>query len=239
MVLYLGIMKNILIIIPAYNEAKSIKGVVGAIKKSIPAADIVVVNDCSKDDTAETVKGLDGVNLIDMPVNLGIGGAMQTGYIYAYENDYDYAMQIDGDGQHEPAEAKKLIEEISKKKVDMVIGSRFLEKTEYQQTFFRRLGINIFEYLTRALIRQKITDSTSGFRIVNKRVIQKFSEYYPTDYPEVEVLVHLSNKGYNFKEVSVKMINREHGSSSITTIKSMYYMIKVVYSMIISKMRKG
>lgn len=239
MVLYLGIMKNILIIIPAYNEAKSIKGVVGAIKKSIPAADILVVNDCSKDDTVETVKGLDGVNLIDLPINLGIGGAMQTGYIYAYENDYDYAMQIDGDGQHEPAEAKKLIEEISKKKVDMVIGSRFLEKTEYQQTFFRRLGINIFEYLTRALIRQKITDSTSGFRIVNKRVIQKFSEYYPTDYPEVEVLVYLSNAGFKFKEVSVKMTNREHGSSSITTIKSAYYMVKVIYSMLISKMRKG
>lgn len=238
MVLYLGIMKNILIIIPAYNEEKSIKDVVGAIKKSIPTADILVVNDCSKDKTSATVRELEGLNLIDLPINLGIGGAMQTGYKYAKAGGYDYAMQIDGDGQHDPAEAKKLIDAILGQEVDMVIGSRFLEKTGYKQSFFRMLGINIFELMTRALIRQKITDSTSGFRIVNKRVIQKYSDYYPTDYPEVEVLIYLSNAGFKFKEVSVKMSNREHGSSSITTLKSAYYMVKVVYSMIISKMRK-
>lgn len=230
---------KLLIIIPAYNEEGSIEKVAKGIKKEIPFADILVVNDCSTDRTSEIVEGLPGVNLVNLPMNLGIGGAMQTGYIYAYENHYDYAMQIDGDGQHEPAEAKKLIKTISEESIDMVIGSRFLEKTEYQQSFFRRLGISIFELMIKIIVGQKITDSTSGFRLVNKKIIKEFSKYYPTDYPEVEVLVHLSNKGYKFKEVSVKMTNREHGSSSITTIKSVYYMIKVLYSMIISKMRKG
>lgn len=230
---------RILSIIPAYNEEGSIEGVIKGIKKHLSDVDILVVNDCSTDKTSEVVAKIPDVNLINLPINLGIGGAMQTGYKYAYENGYDFAMQIDGDGQHDPAEAHKLTKEMQDSKVDMVIGSRFLEKTGYQQSFFRKLGIGIFESLIRALIHQKITDSTSGFRIVNKKVIKKFAEYYPTDYPEVEVLVYLDNAGFKFKEVSVKMENREHGNSSITTLKSMYYMIKVIYSMIISKMRQG
>ena len=230
---------RILSIIPAYNEEGSIEGVIKGIKKHFSDVDILVVNDCSTDKTPETVAEIPDVNLINLSINLGIGGAMQTGYIYACENDYDYAMQIDGDGQHDPAEAKKLIEEIMGNKVDMVIGSRFLEKTEYQQTFFRKLGINIFELVIKGLLGQKITDATSGFRIVNKEVIKSFAQYYPTDYPEAEVLIYLSNKGFKFKETSVNMVHRKHGQSSITTLKSMYYMVKVIYSMVISKMRQG
>lgn len=229
--------KKLLVIIPAYNEEGAIANVIANIKRCLPSADILVVNDCSTDRTGEIVASIPEANLINLPINLGIGGAMQTGYIYAYENGYDYAMQTDGDGQHDPAEATKLIKEISKNKADMVIGSRFLEKTGYKQSVLRRFGINIFEFLIKILIHQKITDSTSGFRIANKKVIKKFAEYYPTDYPEVEVLVYLDNAGLKFTEVPVKMARREHGKSSITPFKSAYYMVKVIYSLLISKIR--
>ncbi len=234
---YLMKNKKLLIIIPAYNEEGAIEKVTDSIKKHLPMADILVVNDCSTDRTGEIVAAIPGVNLINLPINLGIGGAMQTGYKYAYENGYDYAMQTDGDGQHDPAEAAKLIKEIEKEKADMVIGSRFLEKTNYEQSFLRRLGIIIFEFLIKILIHQKVTDATSGFRIANKKIIKKFAEYYPSDYPEPEVLVYLDNAGLKFKEIPAEMVHREHGKSSITSFKSAYYMIKVIYSLLISKIR--
>ncbi len=229
-------MNKLLVIIPCYNESGSIIKVVESIKLDIPGADVLVVNDCSTDNSLELLNG-NLINHIDLPINLGIGGAMQTGYLYAKNNGYDYAVQIDGDGQHNPAEVPKLLTELQKGDNDMIIGSRFLQKTQYKQTYFRKLGIDIFKVFTKYLIGYPISDATSGFRIVNKRVIAAYADYYPTDYPEPEVLVYLEKLGMKVKEIPVTMSHREHGKSSITPLKSAYYMMKVATSMVIMRLR--
>ena len=220
-------MTRVLIIIPAYNEQDSIYGTVTNLFNTCDY-DYIVINDGSTDNTKAVLED-NHFNYVDLPVNLGIGGAMQTGYKYALKNDYDYAIQLDADGQHDPRDLEKLIHEIKKLDCDMVIGSRFVEKTEYKGTFTRRLGIKYFYYLLLLISKIKITDPTSGYRIVNKKVIKEFAQYYPVDYPEVEVLVKLSQKKYRIKEIKVEMKNRQGGKSSITPLKSIYYMTKVTF----------
>ncbi len=198
--------------------------------------DILVVNDCSTDDTANVVKSLN-IPCLDLPINLGIGGAMQTGYIFARDNNYDFAVQVDGDGQHDPREIEKLRSAHKKTGASLVIGSRFSKQTDYQSAFSRRLGIYIFSVITKILTGQSIKDATSGFRLANREVIQLFADYYPSDYPEPEVIVYLKNKGLDIYETPVKMSNRSYGKSSITPIKSVYYMIKVISAMFMQKLR--
>ncbi|MGG5460723.1 glycosyltransferase family 2 protein [Clostridium sp. B9] len=225
-------MDKILLIIPAFNESDNLPKLVENIKKDAKEFDILIVNDYSTDNTSDVAKNL-GVHVIDLPCNLGIGGAVQTGYKYAYENGYDYAVQVDGDGQHDPKYLNVLYEKIQEG-YNFVIGSRFIEKEGFQSTFIRRVGINFFYYLIKVLTRKNVTDATSGFRIADRKVIKLFSDYYPSDYPEPETIILLIKNNFKIAEVPVIMKERENGKSSIDLIKSIYYMIKVTLAMIFS-----
>jgi len=225
-------MEKVLIIIPAYNEAKSLPNLIKNIKYDAPDCDVLVVNDCSSDNTAEVCNKL-GVNVINLPTNLGIGGAVQTGYKYAYLNNYDIAIQVDGDGQHNPIYISKLIEEV-KKGANMCIGTRFINKEGFQSTFARRIGIYYFTYLIKLLTKETITDPTSGFRASDKKTIELFSKYYPVDYPEPETVVLIKKNRLKVVEVPVIMNERQEGISSINAVKSVYYMIKVSLAILIT-----
>lgn len=228
---------RILVIVPAYNEEDSITKVVDGIYGADGAYDIVVVNDCSTDST-EKVLSKAKINHLRLPINLGIGGAMQAGYKYAKENGYDYAVQVDGDGQHEPREIVKLLKAHQETEADLIIGSRFINNSkDYKQTVLRKLGIEIFAFCTKILADQKIFDATSGFRLANRNIINLYADYYPSDYPEPEVIVMIKKRGYKIHEVPTKMNLRETGKSSITPLRSVYYMIKVISSMLLQKVR--
>lgn len=234
---------KVLVVIPAYNEEKNILKTVNNImntKIKGVTLDYVVINDCSRDNTKQVL--IDNkINFIDLPFNLGIGGAVQTGYKYAYYNNYDIAIQFDGDGQHDAAYLKDLIDEI-KKGNDIVIGSRFVsELSTFKSTKLRRIGINFLSWLIEFVTSKKIYDPTSGFRAINKNVIKLFANNYPIDYPEPDTIVTVIKKGYNVSEIPVKMNKRENGKSSINPIKSVYYMIKVSLAIIIAatSVKKG
>ncbi|ABO68427.1 MULTISPECIES: glycosyltransferase family 2 protein [Geobacillus] len=222
---------KILVIIPAYNEEATIQNTVLNLQRICPY-DYIVINDGSTDRTGD-ILDQSGFHHLDLPVNLGIGGAMQTGYRYALEHGYDYAIQLDADGQHDPNDLETLVREMITSGYDMVIGSRFVEKTNYKGSRCRRLGILYFCYLLYLACGVKITDPTSGYRIVNRRVIREFAREYPIDYPEVEVIARLAKKGYKIKEVKVEMNARQGGRSSITPFKSLYYMTKVTFTSLI------
>jgi glycosyltransferase involved in cell wall biosynthesis len=228
---------KILIVIPAYNEQNNILGVIADIRTHLPAADILVINDCSVDATAERARQQDGVRVVDLPYNLGIGGAVQTGFKYARANGYDYMVQIDGDGQHLPAEVGKLTATMAATGCDMVIGSRFLDVASFRTSWQRRIGIKVFYHLFRLLLGITVTDSTSGFRLYNKSSIDVLARYYPSDYPEPDAIVFLRKYGLAIAEVGVAMRARESGHSSITAIKSPYYMAKVILSILFSYSR--
>lgn len=225
-----------LIIIPAYNESSNIEGTVAAIKKDAPDFDYVIINDCSTDNTLEICQK-NHFNVVSLPINLGIGGAVQTGYLYAKKYGYDLAVQVDGDGQHNPAFLSKMADELIESNVNMVIGSRFLEKEGFQSSFMRRLGIRYFMGLIQLLTGKKITDATSGLRMIDRNIIELFANDYPDDYPEPETIVSLLNKGYSVKEIPVIMNERQGGVSSISATKSVYYMIKVTLAILFVKLR--
>ncbi|MDA8234509.1 MAG: glycosyltransferase family 2 protein [Clostridia bacterium] len=224
--------KKILIIIPAYQEEASIARVVNKIRTTLPFVDIVVINDGSTDRTSANAKAT-GVAVVDLPFNLGIGGAMQTGYRYAERNGYEIAVQIDADGQHNPGDLTKLLAVMEQEDMDMVIGSRFVESSGYRPSLSRAAGITLLSWLVSMVTGKTITDTTSGYRAVNRKVIKLFARDYPTDYPEVEVLILLHKHRLRVKEVPVIMNYRETGASSITPLKSIYYMIKVILSVLI------
>ncbi|MCD6166076.1 glycosyltransferase family 2 protein [candidate division KSB1 bacterium] len=230
-------MDRVLIIIPAYNEEKSIRNVIQTVKSEYPDYDIVVVNDGSRDSTAAIVEKC-GVKMISLPFNLGIGGAVQTGLIYAKEYNYDIAIQVDADGQHKPEEVHKLVDILRRGDADMVVGSRFLEKTDYHSSFMRKLGNLIFSGLIALVTKQKFSDSTSGFRAFNKRAIAFLANYYPTEFPEPESLVILKKHGFNIKEVSVYMNERQGGQSSVTKFKAVYFMISISIAILIDWIKK-
>ncbi len=223
---------KILVIIPAYNEETTIYNVVKSIYKCNLGVDVLVVNDGSCDNTYEQASQA-GAKVINLPHNVGIGGAVQTGYLYASYNDYDIAIQIDGDGQHNPSYLPQLIQPIIDNTADMTIGSRFVDKSDYVPSLFRSIGIRYFSKLVSLIIHQPIFDTTSGFRAINKKTIKLFSHYYPSDYPEVETIVSCCSHGIRLKEIPVEMNYRQGGKSSITPIKSAYYMIKVTLSIIL------
>ncbi len=224
---------KVLIIIPAYNEEENILNTVNKIKniKSKDIIDYIVINDGSLDNTAKICEE-NNLNVINLVSNLGIGGAVQTGYKYAYSNDYDVAIQFDGDGQHDENYINTLLEEI-KKGADFVIGSRFIgDISEFKSSKMRIFGKNILSFIMKLFGGIKIMDPTSGFRAANKKVIAIFSKRYPTEYPEPETIVYLNKCHLNIKEVPVKMHEREHGKSSISPLKSAYYMFSVSLAII-------
>ncbi|MFB4167185.1 glycosyltransferase family 2 protein [Virgibacillus sp. JSM 102003] len=226
-------MSDVLVIIPAYNEEKSIFQTVTKLR-NYNDYDYIVINDGSKDST-EAILHHNELPYINLPVNLGIGGAMQTGFRYARKKGYKYAIQLDADGQHDPNDLQMLVDAIQLGNQDMIIGSRFVEKSQYKGSSVRRVGIYYFYYLILFLTGNKITDPTSGYRIINKEIIKEFANYYPVDYPEVEVLVDLAKKKFSVKEIKVEMNNRQGGTSSITPVKSIYYMIKVSFFSLIRR----
>lgn len=228
---------RILIIIPAYNEAEVVGNVIRNIYRTNDGVDVLVVNDGSRDNTAAVAHAA-GARVITLPANLGIGGAVQTGYRYAHQYDYDIAVQLDADGQHDPADLPLVLSPLlSRERVDMVVGSRYVERTDYKSSPMRRMGMIVLASAVRMILGYSVKDTTSGYRAVSRSVIELFARWYPTDYPEPEALVYLHRHGFRIKEVSVTMRDREAGQSSITPFKSAYYMIKVLLSLYMNAVR--
>lgn len=221
---------RILVVIPCFNEEESIASVIHEVNQVRAVAGLrleaLVVNDCSTDQTLGVVRKLD-CQYLDLPVNLGIGGAMQAGYKFAYRHGYDIAVQLDGDGQHPANELPKLIRPLLEKQADVVIGSRFLAKTGFQSSAMRRVGIRYFRWLNQLLIGQVVHDSTSGFRAFNRRTLAVVNEYYPDEYPEPEAIVQFGLSRLRMLEVPVQMRERQGGVSSISSSQAVYYMLKV------------
>lgn len=224
-----------LVIIPAYNEEASIVNTVQDILDHAPGFDYVVINDCSKDRTLQRCRE-NGLNVINLPVNLGIGGGIQTGYRYAVEHGYDVAVQFDGDGQHDASYLQAMADRLERDDLDMVIGSRFIENEGFQSTGLRRFGINFFKFLIKLLYGGTITDATSGMRMCSRRVMEEFSVDYPQDYPEPETVARLLRKKYKVREIPVVMRERSTGTSSINPAKSVYYMIKVSLAILVERL---
>lgn len=226
-----------LVIIPAYNEEKSIEKTVLDIKKNAPEFDYIIVNDSSTDATMVQCKEK-GLQVLNLPINLGIGGAVQTGYLYAMKNGYDIAVQFDGDGQHDARYLGKMQEFLLTEQADMVIGSRFIAKEGFQSSGIRRMGIRYFTNLIYLFTKTKITDPTSGMRMVNREVIKIFAKNYPKDYPEPESTVAILKQNKKVIEYPVVMRERSEGTSSISPLRSVYYMIKVTLAILMEKLRR-
>ncbi len=226
-----------LLIIPAYNESKNLVNLIDEIKEKTPLFDYVIINDGSTDDTAAICRE-HGFNAIHLVNNLGIGGAVQTGYKYALTNDYDAAVQIDGDGQHDPAYLDRLIEPIQAERADFTIGTRFIDSKGFQSSGIRRAGIIWLNRVIRMVARVTITDATSGFRAANRQVIRLFAEYYPKDYPEPETIADVARNKFRIEEVPVEMRERSFGTSSIKLTRSIYYIFKVSLAVLLSGLKK-
>lgn len=231
-------MSKILLIIPAYNEAQNIDYVIQNIIHNYPQYDYVIVNDGSTDNTYDICKQR-GYNVLNLSVNLGIGGAVQAGYLYAKRNHYDIAVQIDGDGQHDVAYVKDVIEPIQQGRADVVVGSRFVKKEGFQTTSSRRMGISLLSLFIKICTGKKIYDVTSGFRAANSRFIDVYGMDYPRDYPEPEALVIAMVYGGTVCEVPVVMKERQGGTSSINLKRSIYYMIKVSLAIFVRRLSYG
>lgn len=227
---------KVLVIIPCFNEEKNIVDTVNRVKKKY---DYVVINDGSKDNSLKVLQE-HNFNYIDLNNNIGIGGAMQTGYKYAYKNDYDIAVQFDGDGQHDEKYINNIINPIINRQANMVIGSRFIgNESQFKSTKMRRIGISILSKILNLLVKKEVKDMTSGFRAIDKKVIKIFCEDYPLEYPEPVTNLSLIKKKMVIKEVPVKMKERKFGKSSISNIKSIYYMINVILLLFINNFSKG
>jgi glycosyltransferase involved in cell wall biosynthesis len=224
-------------IVPAYNEEQAIGRVVAELLAFDPSLDVVVVSDGSSDRTAESAAAA-GARVLRLPFNLGIGGAVQTGFRYAWEHGYDLAVRCDGDGQHVPSELPKVIEPVVAGDADIAVGSRFVAGEGYRSSPSRRIGIRLLATVVSAIARQRVTDTTSGFQALNRRALELFAADYPHDYPEVEGMVMTIKHRLRLVEVPVRMREREHGSSSITAVRSVYYMARVLTALFIGLFRR-
>ena len=224
-------------IVPAYNEERTIRSVVDRVRRDSPGFDVVVIDDGSTDGTAK-IADESGATVLRHPFNLGIGGAVQSGYRYAFDEGYDLAVQVDADGQHDPGEIQALMRAMGVDGVDMVCGSRFLDDTGYEAPPARRFVIRLFSKLMSAIVRQPVTDPTSGFRLCNRRAIDLFARDYPHDYPEVEAILMVHAHRLRMCEVPVQMHQRQGGQSSITSGESAYYMIKVLLAIFVGLFRR-
>ena len=231
-------MNKVLIIIPAYNEEKNIEKVVDNIVQNYPQYDYIVVNDGSRDATRDVCRAR-GYHYLNLCINLGIGGAVQAGYKYAKDKGYEYAAQIDGDGQHDIAFLEKMISFLENGEADIVIGSRFIDKKGFQSSAARRIGIRLLSILILLCTGRRVKDVTSGFRVVNKKFIDIYSQLYPTDYPEPEAIVSAVMHRGKIVEYPVVMKERERGNSSINFFRSIYYMIKVSLAIMICRLSFG
>jgi glycosyltransferase involved in cell wall biosynthesis len=231
--------ERLCIIIPCHNESACILNVLKDLRTFQPDARFVVVNDCSTDDTARLVAEDGSAVLLNLPVNLGVGAAVQTGFLYALENGFDCAVKFDGDGQHSAQTIDSLLEPLRNGEADLVIGSRFLTHDGFQSTVLRRMGISFFRLLCRLLTKRTITDNTSGFRAYNHEALAFASVHYPSfDYPEPEEVVLMGRNGFRLKEVPIVMHERKGGRSSLSSpVNSIYYMLKVSLAMVFAAIR--
>ena len=230
--------RKIVAVVPAYNEAAAIGKVVDEIRSFDPSIDVVVVDDASTDETA-SVAHAHGATVLELPFNVGIGGAVQTGFRYALEHGYDLAVRLDGDGQHDASEISKLLEPLERGEAELVIGSRFVDRGgSYRPPFARRVGIRLFARLVSILGGQRVTDTTSGFLALDRPGIELFAAEYPHDYPEVEATLVALRSGLRLAQVQVEMRERETGSSSITFVRSLYYIVKVMLALLMTSLRR-
>ena len=225
-------------IVPAYNEEAAIGGVVDELRAFDPGLDVVVVADGSVDRTAE-VAAAHGAHVVRLPFNLGIGGAVQTGFRYAWENGYEVAVRLDGDGQHDPNELPKVLGPVLAGQADIVVGSRFVGDETYKPSLSRRMGIRLLALVVSSIAKQRVTDTTSGFQALNTKALALFAADYPHDYPEVEGMVMTIRHRLRLQEVPVRMREREHGRSSITALRSIYYMAKVLLALFVGLFRRS
>jgi glycosyltransferase involved in cell wall biosynthesis len=225
-------------VVPAYNEEANVGGVIDELRAFDPGMEVVVVDDGSRDATAAVAEAR-GAHVVRLPYNLGIGGAVQTGYQYAHEHGFDVAVQVDGDGQHDPAQLPLILAPLLDGRADVVVGSRFSGGSPYRSTRVRRIGIRIFARVVSAVVRQRVTDTTSGFRAINRRAIALFAADYPHDYPEVEATVMSVKQKLRLQEVPVAMRERVGGRSSITAARSIYYMAKVLLAIFVGLFRRS
>ena len=239
---------KILVIIPCYNEAENIARVVknlqaAAARQTLPGkVDYLVVNDCSTDESA-AICASEGFSYISLPVNLGIGGGVQSGYLYAAQNGYDIAVQMDGDGQHDPAYLASVAGPVARGEVDMCVGSRFITKEGFQTSAMRRAGIRLLSGLIRLLCGVRVLDVTSGFRATGRRLTEFFARNYAQDYPEPQAIISAVLNGFRVGEAPVVMAERMGGTSSISPLRSVYYMVKVSIALVVYRLtrprRKG
>ena len=226
---------KILVLIPCYNEEENIVNTVERLKSTCPDVDFLVINDCSTDGSAALLKSRN-YPFLDLPVNLGIGGGVQCGYLYASRYGYDVTVQMDGDGQHDPAYLKEIVQPVLDGQCDMCIGSRFIKKEGFQTSFMRRVGIRFLSGMIRLLCGRKVLDVTSGFRATNAEMTAYFAHHYASDYPEPEAILSASLAGFRVGEAPVVMQERQGGVSSINAVKSIYYMVKVSLSLVIDRL---
>lgn len=231
-------MSRVALIVPAYNEARNLPRLAEAVRAHAPGFDVCVVDDGSTDDTAAVATSL-GWTVLRLPVNLGIGGAVQAGYLWALARGHDVAVQIDGDGQHDPAYLPALLAPLEAGTADVVIGSRFLAEGGFRSTRLRRAGIRYLSWFLRLRCGARITDTTSGFRAAGRRAIELFARYYPSDYPEPEAIALAERAGLRLAEVPVRMTDRTHGRSSITALRTLYYLVKVSLALVLLPPRRA
>jgi glycosyltransferase involved in cell wall biosynthesis len=224
-------------IVPAFDEERNIGRVVDELRASDPLLDVVVISDGSADRTAE-VAAEHGARVVRLPFNLGIGGAVQTGFRYAYERGYELAVRCDGDGQHDPAELPKVLAPVLAGEADIAVGSRFAGDAGFRSSATRRVGIRLLALIVSAIAKQRVTDTTSGFQALNRKALELFAADYPHDYPEVEGMVMTIKHRLRLREVPVTMREREHGRSSITALRSFYYMAKVLVALFVGLFRR-
>ncbi len=231
-------MSRVLVIVPAYNEEAALGAVLQHLRETLPQYDTLVVDDGSLDNTARVAESVPGVKLVSLPINLGIGGAMQTGFKYALRHGYDIAVQCDADGQHPVTDIPRLVEFVEQGRADLAIGSRYVADTRYQPSFSRRVGKSLLSRLVDAVMGGGITDTTSGFRAANRAAFSLFARHYPEDYPEPEALVILYRAGLTAAEIPVEMHERQGGVTSITPHRAAYYIVKVALAIVLDLFRK-
>ncbi len=230
--------EKILVIIPAFNEQRGIGAVVKSVRQNLPEADVAVVDDGSKDRTAENAKQA-GAVVLSHPFNMGYGAALQTGYRFARVNGYSIVLQMDGDGQHSAEYLPEIVKALRNEKLDVVLGSRKLGESDYKMPFFRRIGAGVFSFIIYLLTRKKFTDPTTGFQGFSSRVLDYLvSDYFPDDYPDADVLVMIQRLGYRVREIPVKMFPNEEGKSMHSGLKPVYYVFKMLLSLFIVSLRK-
>jgi glycosyltransferase involved in cell wall biosynthesis len=225
--------RSLLIIIPAFNEEASVGKVVTEIREVIPGVPVIVIDDCSIDATASVAEAA-GARVLRLPHHLGLGGGVQAGYKLAYELGYEYVIRLDGDGQHDPRDIPRIYEALLTSSCQMVIGSRFIQGNAVPTSFFRGLGVQFFRLILRPILGQWVRDPTSGFVGVNRQALQVFSTSFPLEYPEIEALVVLQRRAFRFLEVPCRMRRRMAGRSSITAVKSVYYILHVLLGVFVN-----